>query len=198
MASDILSQLADLQPSSGKTLKTSIIHGFHGHLSYSGLNPIQLITSTQVANMNWKYKPRYGAASLAEPKNRQAVRKVMTLAAGQENNFTYSLNTALLGGESYPILTALLGTAAGIASFGAGLLFTAATTGLSLAQTSQRVLARSGDEIWQVEEIGKVRDGGSLNAVHVNAYFLVDPYRGQSYAKGWLIHEEREELSLEG
>lgn len=86
---------------------------------------------------------------------------------GQEGNYTFSLNTALLGGQSYPILDAILGTAVGVASGLAGLLFSIATTSINLQKTSQRVLARSGDEIWHVEEIGKVSSGGSYKAIYV-------------------------------
>lgn len=61
-----------------------------------------------------------------------------------------------------------------------------------MKKTSQRVLARSGDEIWHVEEIGKVRSGGSYKAVYISSYFIVDPFRGQSLhthsnGKGWLL-----------
>jgi hypothetical protein len=55
-----------------------------------------------------------------------------------------------------------------------------------------------GDEIWQVEEIGKIREGTGFVPVHINSFWLVDPFRGQStYNKGWLIHEERHDLSLD-
>ncbi len=134
--------------------------------------------------------------------NRQYTGKILILPGNMETNLLTNLNTSLLGGESYPVLTATLGTAAGIASFGAGLIFTVAATGLSLSQTSQRVLARPGDEIWQIEEIGKVLDGGAFGsggykAVHVLSYFLVDPYRRQAPRKGWLIHEDRNDITLE-
>jgi hypothetical protein len=33
-------------------------------------------------------------------------------------------------------------------------------------------------------------------AIYVSAYFIVDPFRKQTPGKGWLIHEEREELLL--
>lgn len=197
MSSAIINQLPLLQANSDKQIKQSVIDGFKGHLSYYSGSPLLLVQPKMIASTNWIHVPRNGANSLSDPKNRVAIRKVMTLTAGQENNFTYSLNTALLGGENYPILTAVLGTVAGIASFGAGLLFTVATTGLSLAQTSQRVLGRAGDEIWQVEEIGKVQDGGKPTAMHVNSYLIVDPFRGQSQQKGWLIHEERNEMTLD-
>lgn len=98
----------------------------------------------------------------------------------------------MLGGESYPILTTALGIASGVVSGGAGLIFTLATTGLALANTTTKVLARPNDEIWHIEEIGKIGN----KAVYVSAFFIVDPFRKQSTSKGWLIHEEREELTL--
>ena len=111
-----------------------------------------------------------------------------------EDSIIYKLNTELLGGINYPILTAVLGTIAGATAPGAGLLFTVASTALSLAQTSRRILARPGDEVWQVENIGKVKSA----VVHVASYLLVDPYRerGQPRIKGWLFHEERTELDV--
>jgi hypothetical protein len=61
-------------------------------------------------------------------------------------------------------------------------------TALSAAKTSARVLARDGDEIWRVEEIGKVRS----QPTYLLAYFLVDPFRSRSMNhKGWLLHEAR-------
>lgn len=107
-------------------------------------------------------------------------------------HITSKLNQDLLGDESYPVLTAALGIATGIVSGGAGLFFTLATTGLTLGNTTRRVLARPGDEIWHIEEIGKIGN----KPVYVSAFFLVDPYRKKAPNKGWLIHEEREELLL--
>jgi hypothetical protein len=54
------------------------------------------------------------------------------------------------------------------------------------------VLARPGDEIWHIESIGKVAN----EAVYVSSYLLTDPYRRQYPTKGWLIHEEREQVIL--
>ncbi|HET6338739.1 MAG TPA: hypothetical protein VFG30_36220 [Polyangiales bacterium] len=60
--------------------------------------------------------------------------------------------------------------------------------------TTARVLAREGDEIWRVEEIGKVSTGSSYRPTYVLAYFLFDPFRDRgSTPKGWLIHEDRYE-----
>jgi hypothetical protein len=118
-------------------------------------------------------------------------RKVKTFSTGSEKVIN-SLNKELLGGENYPILTTALGIAIGAASGGAGLLFTLATTGLSVGSTIQKVLARTGDEIWHIEEVGK----SNGKAIYVSAYFIVDPFRKQTPGKGWLIHEEREELLL--
>lgn len=59
-------------------------------------------------------------------------------------------------------------------------MFTVATTALSMANTSSRVLARDGDEIWRVEEIGKATVGGRAAPTYLLAYFLVDPFRVES------------------
>lgn len=196
MGSNLINQLDELQAHSGKSLPSPIIHGFKEHVAARGESPLQLIKPVFISNANWTTELRGGVESLRKPNNRQAVRRVMTLTPGQEHNFTYRLNTMLLGGENYPVLTAMLGTVAGLVSMGAGLIFTVATTALSLSRTSQRVLARSGDEIWQVEEVGKIQSGVDYKLVHVSSYFIVDPFRSRANAKGWLIHEERQEVRL--
>ena len=113
------------------------------------------------------------------------------------DHFSVLLNDALLGSSDYPVLNAVLGTAIGFGTGGASLLFTVATTALSMSQSSSRVLARDGDEIWRVEEIGKVTKGAQVQPTYVLAYFLIDPYRRQSpNHKGWLLHEARFDLDL--
>jgi len=196
MKGNILNQLQELKPYSNKRIISSSVDGFSGYMQASGLNPMQLVKDERIANANWIKVPRYGGDSILEIKNRQSLRKIMTLSAGVDTNFTYRLNTALLGGESYPVLNWFLGAAAGMASGGAGFIFSVTTTAIDMGKTSHRVLARSGDEIWQVEEIGKVTSGADVKVMHVNSYFLADPYRGHAQGKGWLIHEERSELTL--
>lgn len=196
MTENILNQLEELQKQSKKSLNLPIVSAIQNKA-----HPRTLVVQDIVANGKWVTKPIKDATSLLKPENRQSLRKIRTLAPGRDGNLTFSLNTSLLGGQNYPILNAALGTAVGLAGFGAGLLFTIGTTGLSLQQTSQRVLARSGDEIWHVEEIGKSLIGGSYKPVYVSSFFIVDPFRGQTHlgqsdSKGWLIHEERLELSL--
>jgi len=196
MSTSILNQLQELRPHSNKQLLGNIDISFKEILSNSMINPIQLVKPKQIASMDWSSEPKEGSQSLLQAKNRQAMRKVMSLSPSTDTNFTYVLNSALLGGRSYPILTAIIGTATGLASFSLGLFFTVASTGLSMSQKSQRVLARGGDEIWQIEEIGKTRVDGKFKAMHINSYFLVDPFRKQNALKGWLIHEERTEIIL--
>ena len=186
MSTDIINQLQELQKDSGKHLSPVIT----GYLQDHG-EPRALVETVLVANGKWGVKPKAGASSLLKAQNRQIKRKVKTLSTSYDHIIN-QLNTSLLGGESDPVFTAVLGNAAGVASGGAGLIFTIATTGLSLANTVQRVLARTGDEIWQVEEIGKVGN----KATYVSSYFIVDPYRNQTQSKGWLIHEERQEVIL--
>ncbi len=200
MSQNIINTLAELQPQSGKSLTPALITGITRSMTRAQNTLIHLTGPA----INPTYGPTNGTDSLRNPANRSSRRRMMVLPPGREDNFTHMLNTSLLGGTSYPILTATLGTAAGLVSMGAGLLFTVVTTGLSLTQTAQRVLARGGDEIWQVEEIGKAKDSsmfgsGGMQAVHVGSYFLIDPFRqnvGGPHPKGWLIHEERTVLTL--
>lgn len=196
MSQHIISQLSVLQNNSGQRLPTSIIYGF----SSSPGGTLQLITK-DLRRGNWVGVPRRGTANLLQ--NLQSRVKVFTLDAPREG-FMRTLNTALKGGTSYPILTAVLGVAAGAVSAGAGLLFTATTLGVDLGRRNTDVLARVGDEIWHVEEIGKVFEDNLLFPdryvpTHVTSYFLVDPYRsaGQSTVKGWLLHEDRTEVVLD-
>ena len=196
MTEAIINSLEVLQEDSGQHLSpVAIATSVHS-------DGKKLVRAKLIANANWTHEVIKGASSLLQAGNRQHISKVTTMPAMVETNSLHVLNTALLGGKSYPVLTAALGTAAGIASFGTGLIFTVVSTGLSLAQTSQRALARPGDKIWQIEEIGKVLDDGVLGsgaykAVHVLSYFLVDPYRHLAPRKGWLIHEERNDITLE-
>ncbi len=201
MSQQIINQLDPLQQESGKRIANSVITGMTRSLTRARY---QLMNSQMNPSGGGAiYVPTRGTQSLSQATNRQNIRKLMTLPAEREDNFTHSLNTELLGGEQYPVLTAVLGTGVGLVTAGGGILFTAATTALSLANTAQRVLARLGDELWQIEEIGKSNssrwfDGNTQSAFHVGSYFLVDPHRagGNVRSKGWLIHEERTELTL--
>jgi len=186
MSNNILNQLQGLQNKSNKKLNPTIISLLQDHSV-----PRALVESALVSSGKYAVKPVRGASSLTAPNNRFSRRKVSTLQASSIHSLN-TLNKELLGGESYPVLTATLGIASGAISGGASLLFTLATTGISLANTTSKVLARPGDEIWHIEEIGK--EGNK--AVYLSAFFIVDPYRKQSPNKGWLIHEEREELFL--
>lgn len=197
MSTSILDHLQVLRPHSEIRLVNDLSRSFKTRIhNSSGARPVELIKAKMISSTDYTSELYMDSQSLLQAKNRQAIRKVLTLQPSFGGNLTYRLNTALLGGESHPILTALLGTAVGLTGLGAGLIFATATTAISTSDRSQRVLARGGDEIWQVEEIGKVRDGSKYMAMHINSYFLVDPFRNQSLEKGWLIHEEREEITL--
>ena len=186
MVTNILSQLQELQRKSNNHLNPIVLSAIQDHVK-----PRALVETVLVANGKFTIKPVKGSSSLTTTNNRQFKRRVSTLTTGNEHVIS-KLNQELLGGENYPVLTAALGIATGAISGGAGLLFTMATTGLALANTTKRVLARPGDEIWHIEEIGKVGN----KAMYVSAFFIVDPFRKQAPNKGWLIHEEREELPL--
>lgn len=186
----ILAQLPELRASSGKTIRDSVITGITRSFTSARYEAIR--TRSNPNGAGFVFHPTLGWESVGQ--HLQATRNLMTMPVAHEDNFTVTLNAALLGGQSYPILNAVLGTAAGAASAGAGLLFTIATTAIDVSRTTNRVLARGGDQVWCVEEIGKQ----GQRAYHVGAFFLVDPFRvGRSLpSKGWLFHEERKELDL--
>ncbi len=188
MSSQIISQLQPLKKKSGVRIHPVAV----SHIQ-SNTVPYSLIKQHRLANASWAVKPRDGAASLSKKENCSVRRKVRVLSEHDQNKLSV-LNDALLGERSYPILMAALGIAAGTVA-GAGLIFTATTTALSYANTAQRILARAGDEIWHVEEIGREGD----KPVYVSAFFIQDPYRAgtpRAPAKGWLIHEERTDVYL--
>jgi hypothetical protein len=180
-----MASLQPLQPDSGKRFSSSVITGMTMSITHARN---QLMRS--VANQQGR-----GFLTVPAPGQRlMASRCLMTVRAERSGGFTESLNTALLGGEQYPILNFVLGTAAGVVSGGVGFVFSVATTALSLNQTAQRILARGGDELWQVEQIGRA----GRDVVHVGAYFLYDPFRNSAFrsGNGWLIHEERTVLTV--
>lgn len=178
--------LQELQKESGKRLPVALITGFTRF--------VQSSLSIELTLHNGRAAAKRSTSAGA----RQALRaetKLKVLGAEPGDYMAVQLNDALLGGADYPILGAVAGTAVGFGTGGAGFIFTAATTALSVAKTTRRVLARDGDEIWRVEEIGKVSAGGRAQPTYVLAYFLVDPMRGHSpHHKGWLLHEDRYDL----
>jgi hypothetical protein len=167
-------QLKELRQDSGRRLPTSVIVGFTQNAS--AVLPVQITGGN--------------SARRTSPADTRvlAQQRLKLLQEDSDKSFTGLLNDALLGASDYPVLNAVLGTAVGIGTGGASLIFTVATTALSAAKTSSRVLARDGDEIWRVEEIGIYRS----QPTYLLAYFLVDPNRSKSMNhKGWLLHEAR-------
>lgn len=194
MTTTILNQLHELRPETGvKALGD--MRGLKMYLQETGRAPL-LLVKPKIFQGNVIYEPLAPQQSLAGQEGRVAHRKAITLPNVIENNYTFLLNNALLGGRNYPLLASVSGFGAGFLSGGAGFIFSAVATGVSLKNTTHRILARGGDELWQMEEIGKFKKGGSYVPMHVLAYFLVDPFRGTNNRKVWLIHEERKELVL--
>jgi len=183
---DILSTLKELRKDSGVRLNQVATAYIQDHSQ-----PYKLVEPVRISNADWKVTPRYGVQSLTNPVNLHSARKVKVLGPGKEQIINI-LNKALLGGENYPILTTVLGIAGGMVSGFGSILFSVGTTAISINNQVRQVLARIGDEICHVEEIGKVAN----KAMYVSCYFIVDPYRAQTPNKGWLINETRIEVDL--
>lgn len=179
-------QLQELRAESGKRLPDHVIHGITRFAPDRKL-PVQLTIANGRPVAKWGGGAGGGAL--------RSEQKFKTLGPEPNDNLALQLNDALLGGADYPILGAVMGTAVGVGTGGAGFLFTVATTALSVAKSTRRVLARDGDELWRVEEIGKVLRAGLPVPTLLTAYFLVDPFRGQSSgSRGWLLHEARYDI----
>lgn len=191
MALEVVDQLEELKPASNKSLNPKIVSRLQDHDV-----PLALVKRELVANNKWIVKPRKGTESLIHSGNHRSKRRVRSLGVGADSHLLPVLNTELLGGQSYPVLTAVLGAAAGPVSGGGALLFSAVSAGVDTAKQTYRVLARDGDEIWHIEEIGKESRNGVFAPVYVSSFFVVDPYRVHFSPKGWLIHEERLDISL--
>ena len=93
-----------------------------------------------------------------------------------------------------PLLTTALGLGLGFVSGGAGLVWTGLTTTLSLAKDPQPVRVRNGDEIHQIEVVGK--NGNDIE--HMELLILVDPFRVKANrsVKQWIIHDQRREVTI--
>jgi hypothetical protein len=180
-----LGQLSELRNDSGQRLPNSIVVGF--------TNSCQSVLQVQLTVSDGRQAAKITDSIFSG--RLRGDQKLLALRPEPNDNMAVQLNKALLGSTGYPTLNAVLGTVAGLGTGGAGLLFTVATTALSESQTSPHVLARDGDEIWRVEEIGKVTKAGRAQPTYVLSYFLIDPYRRNSQShKGWLLHEARFDL----
>jgi hypothetical protein len=193
MSDAIMKVLPQLRPHSNVTIPDSVICGINHCFSGPSFQLVKLARNPNGPGL---------ATVLTNdikllPQHAKATRLRQRLPVGIENNITHSINDALLGGEQYPITTMIGGIVAGAVSAGAGFLFALSATALSVSRKSRRILARENDEIWQVEEIGRVKSTNMLSErewdlVHIGSYFLVDPYR----SKAWLIHETRSEILI--
>ena len=186
----VMQKLVSLQKQSDMRLPDSIITGLTKSLTQARYQLIRAIANPTGAG--FITVPTNGTASLLS--NIQARRMLWT--AKENDGFLQMLNKELQGGEEYPILSAVVGEGVGffpVVGTAMSLLFSGVSAGVDLAKTSHTVIARAGDQVWQIEEIGKV----GTKVVHVGSYWVVDPYRKQAPEKGWLIHEQRTELTLQ-
>lgn len=186
--------LPQLKRPSGVRIATSVVYG----LTSGGGH--RLIRMTRRGS-DYYGIPRAGVHSVAS--NLQYRQRLMNLDASK-HAFMRTLNRQLKGGTTYPVLLFALSTAVGAASAGAGLLFGVSTLMVDLNRRDTDVLARKGDEVWAIEEIGRVYEDNTFSsdrwiAVHVMSYFLNDPFRaqGSNPEKGWLIHEHRTRVILD-
>lgn len=114
-------------------------------------------------------------------------RRVLTLDASRDG-FRASLNLALGGGETFPVTTTLGGLGVGALSGGAGAFYSVAALLIELSRSVQPTRARTGDEVWHVEQLAKQ----GHDVFHVENFVLRDPFRareGAAQAHEWIIHQ---------
>ena len=123
----------------------------------------------------------------------KAERRLFDFTAGMER-YRGIVNNELSGGTSYPVLATLLGIGGGFITSGGSTAFGVILTALDLTRQAQSILARQGDELWQMEVIGR---GSNGRLVHVEYFVLWDPYRREaSVPSNWVIHEERRQVTI--
>lgn len=198
MSNQILNLLEELKPESGQRLPQATIHRFHSISNSRGEGGKTLVKPELVANGKFVFKLNGSHQTFLKTKNHSVRSKLKAFDASEQGGSLEQLNIALQGGKSYPILSMLSGMVVGYASAGMGLLFSVTSTAVSMSKVSNRVLARPGDQIWKIEELGKVRVGSAYKPVHVLSFFIIDPFRDSSrfQNRGWLIHEERCDVEL--
>ncbi|MGB3850492.1 MAG: hypothetical protein WA958_11040 [Tunicatimonas sp.] len=197
MSQSIIRQLPRLRRESGKHLPTSTIYGFSAHPG----GQTRLI-SPQARRGRIVQVPGSGIGNLL--RGLRSVQKVMTFTASNRS-FMNSLNEDLQGGDTFPWLLFGLGLVfipiVGAVGTVGGVVFAASTTAIDSSRRTTQVMARVGDEIWHVEEVGRTFEDNYIRedrwlATHISSYFLVDPHRRHLREKGWLLHEDRKEIEL--
>lgn len=120
-------------------------------------------------------------------------RKLLTFNLGSDG-FRTSVNTALAGGETFPVLNTLGSIGIGFISGPAGIAYSVTTLLLDQSRNVQPVRARLGDEIWHVEELARK----GTDVFHVESFHLIDPFRGEnaSVREGqWIVHQELRKIN---
>lgn len=196
MKIDVFNHLDEIKPDSSKSLQLSVVEGLMAGSGSSEKPYIELVKAKVAANNNYRWELSHGIDSIISKSGQFRRRKIKTFA---EDGFIGRLNLALKGGARYPILSTVTGVLFGKVNPAMGLLFSAASTTHGMSKTSHDVIARPGDELWKVEEIGKVRSRGGYKMVHIYSLFIVDPFRDLSSFNniGWLIHEDRKDVHVD-
>lgn len=121
-------------------------------------------------------------------------RRLITFDPAREG-FRRSVNSALGGGESSPVLITALGIATGAVMAPAGIAFSIFSTAIEMQRVNQPVRVRQGDAIDKIEVIGK-RDN---KVFHWETYVLVDPFRVRANytPMQWVIHGHLSEVSID-
>ncbi len=178
----------NLGPDSHKRLSTLAVNSVTS--CYKDRSKNQLIRWTTNEENRLVFMPTSGFSG---PMDIYSCELILTLPREAEGNITKIINDALLDLDNFPFLKLAIGKIPKVGNL-THLTFSAANIVLKKNKTAHRCFAREGDQIWQVEQIGKV----GKDIVHVMGLFLADPFRSNlsNPGDGWLIHEERTKLDV--
>jgi hypothetical protein len=174
---ELLSFLPVLPPDSKRKLMPEIVTGLKRGLSRSGS-----------ALLKTEYDGRTGVVSTiaVDPKKVNANRRKLMILGPEKAVHMRSINDSLRNEPS--AAETAFGFFLDVVGLGTDVLCSIGQ--LVTSKPSPAVLARQGDEVWQLERFGKI--GTTIQ--YVDYLLLVDPLRARAAGSmpcEWIIHEER-------
>ncbi len=170
---------------------TTLIDEFKQKISKERYKLIK--TNKDRYNNTSSYAPKFGQSQLNQRNKLQSARKIFTI---QNDSFKERFNDAM-SKQTFNELSDFIRPGVGYITATERFLFTEN----SFPTPAGMVCARTGDEIWHIEEIGKTRLMKANNYLQLGnvpampafkeAFILIDPKRANDASvktKGWLIY----------